>query len=205
MYVNRGSRALVRTKAEMKAGTAAALIGAARRRFGTEGYAATRMEEICADVGLTRGALYNTFGGKDGLLAAVATEIDAEIEAHMMAAWDDDADPLDALVDCFEVYLREISRPENGRIMLLDVPAVLDPERRRETGDRAVASIRAALDKAIAAGVMKEVNTTILAPALNGAVDALARPIDHGRGAAMDLRMMRPVLDGLLDGFRLYR
>ena len=196
---------MTRTKAEMKAESASALIGAARRRFGTEGYAATRMEEICADAGLTRGALYNTFGGKDGLLAAVAAEIDAEIEARMMTAWDDDTDPLEALVDCFLVYLREISRPENARIMLLDVPAVLDPERRREIADRAVASISRALDKAIATGVMKEVDTTILAPALNGAVDALARPIDDRGGAAMDSRTMRPVLDGLLDGFRLDR
>ena len=196
---------MTRTKAEMKAESASALIGAARRRFGTEGYAATRMEEICADAGLTRGALYNTFGGKDGLLAAVAAEIDAEIEARMMTAWDDDTDPLEALVDCFLVYLREISRPENARIMLLDVPAVLDPERRREIADRAVASISRALDKAIAAGVMKDVDTTILAPALNGAVDALAQPIDDRGGAAMDSRTMRPVLDGLLDGFRLDR
>jgi len=60
-----------RPRSEMIAETRAKLIDAARRAFGTFGYADASMDDLTAQVGLTRGALYHHFGGKPGLLAAV--------------------------------------------------------------------------------------------------------------------------------------
>jgi AcrR family transcriptional regulator len=51
--------------------TRAKLISAARSAFAQHGYAQAAMDELTAQAGLTRGALYHHFGGKPGLLAAV--------------------------------------------------------------------------------------------------------------------------------------
>ena len=55
----------------------ARLIAAARKAFAEQGYAAASMDELTAQAGLTRGALYHNFGDKRGLLAAVVNQIDA--------------------------------------------------------------------------------------------------------------------------------
>ena len=44
------------------------LIGAARKAFAASGFAAASMDDLTAQVGLTRGALYHGFGDKKGLL-----------------------------------------------------------------------------------------------------------------------------------------
>lgn len=74
-----------RSRAEMIAATRAKLLAAARLAFQQAGYAATSMDDFTASAGLTRGALYHHFGDKKGLLAAVAAQIDDEIDQRLNA------------------------------------------------------------------------------------------------------------------------
>ena len=73
-----------RTRAEMEE-TRATLIATARKVFSEQGYADTSMDDMTAQAGLTRGALYHHFGDKKGLLAAVTAQIDAEMDARLQA------------------------------------------------------------------------------------------------------------------------
>ena len=66
--------------------TRAKLIRAARKAFAADGYAAASMDDLTAEAGLTRGALYHNFGDKKGLLQAVIDQIDGEMLARMRAA-----------------------------------------------------------------------------------------------------------------------
>ena len=59
------------SRASMIEATRAKLIAAARQAFAQHGYAQASMDELTAQAGLTRGALYHHFGGKPGLLVAV--------------------------------------------------------------------------------------------------------------------------------------
>ena len=63
--------------------TRAKLTTAARAAFAQHGYAQASMDEMTAQAGLTRGALYHHFGGKAGLLAAVVAQMDAEMDARL--------------------------------------------------------------------------------------------------------------------------
>ena len=56
-----------RTQGERTAQTRAALITAARRLFGAEGFAEVGAERVTREAGMTRGALYHQFDGKAGL------------------------------------------------------------------------------------------------------------------------------------------
>ena len=74
-----------RSRAEMIEETRGKLLATARESFRRSGYAGTSMDDLTAAAGLTRGALYHHFGDKQGLLAAVAAQIDREMEARLQA------------------------------------------------------------------------------------------------------------------------
>ena len=110
--------------------TRAKLIRAARDAFATQGYAAASMDDLTAEAGLTRGALYHNFGDKKGLLQAVIEQIDAEMVARLRAAQDRARTPWQGFIDENIAYIEMALEPEIQRIMLLDGPAVLgDPSR----------------------------------------------------------------------------
>ena len=66
--------------------TQAALQSAALRWFSEQGYEKAPVGSICADAGVTVGALYHHYGDKKGLFAAVVEQVDAQLVQAAMAA-----------------------------------------------------------------------------------------------------------------------
>jgi AcrR family transcriptional regulator len=122
------------TKAEQSEATRAALMGAARPLFAERGYAAVATEEIVRAAGVTRGALYHHFAGKEELFAAIYEEVEADLVAEIGQVATEAADPLDALHLGAAAFLEACRRPEVQRITLIDAPSVLGWERWREIG-----------------------------------------------------------------------
>lgn len=121
---------VAKRRADMVEETRAKLIRAARTAFAAKGYAAASMDDLTAEAGLTRGALYHNFGSKTGLLQAVIAQIDAEMLVRMGYVADRAGSPWQALIDESIAYMEMAVEPEIQRIMLLDGPAVLgDPSR----------------------------------------------------------------------------
>src|SRR6266436_3018489 len=85
------------TKAEQSEATRAALVAAGRSLFAERGYAAVATEEIVRAAGVTRGALYHHFDGKEELFAAVYEQVEADLVAELGQMATEAADPLDAL------------------------------------------------------------------------------------------------------------
>jgi AcrR family transcriptional regulator len=65
------------TRAERKLETRAAIVDAAARLFVREGIEATSIDAIAASIGLTKGAVYASFGSKHELIEAVADRYSA--------------------------------------------------------------------------------------------------------------------------------
>src|SRR5687767_12187701 len=78
-YVKRRMRLTPRRRSETREENRTRLLSAARRAFAAKGFVAASMDELTAEAGLTRGALYHNFGDKTGLLAAVVAEVDGEM------------------------------------------------------------------------------------------------------------------------------
>lgn len=57
------------------------LLEAGRSVFTRRGFLAATVEEVVAEAGYTRGALYKHFGGKEGLWLAIT---DTQVEAHLL-------------------------------------------------------------------------------------------------------------------------
>ncbi len=65
--------------------TRAALIDAARHLFGTQGYVDTSNDQIVAQAGLTKGALYHHFKGKEDLFRVVFEQVQHEVTDQAVA------------------------------------------------------------------------------------------------------------------------
>jgi len=149
--------------------TRAKLIRAAREAFASKGYAAASMDELTAEAGLTRGALYHNFGGKQGLMQAVVDQIDQEMVERMLVAQARAASRWEGLLEEGVAYIEMALEPEVQRIMLLDGPAVLgDPSQWPNQNAcllRTTQTIQALIDE----GTVKAVDAEAAARLINGA------------------------------------
>jgi AcrR family transcriptional regulator len=159
-----------RSRGEMTAGTTAKLVASARIAFRTEGFAAASMDALCAEAGVTRGALYHHFGGKEGLLEAVVRQIDAEIAARLETEEARHDDPWEAFRACCHLWLEQALDPEVQRIYLRDAAAFIGPRLREMDETQAIAPIREVLSELMALGRVTRTDPDALARMINGAL-----------------------------------
>ncbi|MBI6920810.1 MULTISPECIES: TetR/AcrR family transcriptional regulator [Pseudomonas] len=187
-----------RTRAEMEE-TRAALLAAARRVFSEKGYAETSMDDLTAQAGLTRGALYHHFGDKKGLLAAVVEQIDSEMDARLQAISDNAENAWEGFHGRCEAYLQMALEPEIQRLVLRDARAVLgdaSPEAQRHC----VKSMQHLIDSLIAQGVVAEMDSEALASLIYGSLSEASFWIADGDQASARFRSATDALKLLLRG-----
>lgn len=160
---------MAKRRAEMIEETRAKLIDAARKAFAEKGYAAASMDDLTAEAGLTRGALYHHFGDKKGLLQAVIDQIDAEMMIRLRAAQDRAASPWLGFIDEYLAYIEMALEPEIQRIMLLDGPAVLGDPSRWPNQTACLRTTIQTIQALIDAGTVRPVDPEAAARLLNGA------------------------------------
>ncbi len=160
---------VARRRAEMVEETRAKLIRAARTAFAAKGYAAASMDDLTAEAGLTRGALYHNFGDKKGLLQAVIDQIDAEMLARMRAARGQADTAWDGFLNEGVAYIEMSLEPEIQRIMLLDGPAVLGDPSQWPNQTACLRTTTQAIQRLIDDGTVKPVDAEAAARLINGA------------------------------------
>ena len=197
--VSKGDTPPRRTQGERTAQTRSALIAAARRLFGAEGFADVGAERIAREAGMSRGALYHQYTDKADLFAAVLEQVEAEIArrvAESVTGFDPD-DTAGMLLAGSDAWLDASSEPELQRIVLLDGPSVLGWERWREICLRhTVGLIAALIQDGIDRGSLPDQPVLALTHVLVGAVDEaalyIARAEDPAAARAdMDLVIRR--------------
>lgn len=147
----------------------ARLISAARKAFAVSGFSAASMDELTADAGLTRGALYHNFGDKKGLLAAVVAQIDGEMAARAKEAGASAKDDWDALLVEGEAYIEMALDPEVQRIVLLDGPAFLGDPSQWPSQNACLEVTKQKIASLISDHVLKPVDVEAAARLLSGA------------------------------------
>lgn len=189
-----------RTHAEMEE-TRKALLVAARRNFSQHGFADTSMDELTAEAGLTRGALYHHFGDKKGLLAAVVGEIDAEMDARLQAISDQAPDPWTGFRQRCRAYLEMALEPDIQRIVLRDARAVLGAAS-AEAQHHCLRSVQALLQQLLVTKVIVSADAQALATMIHGAVTEAAFWIAAGENPDERLQLSLAVQELLLQGLR---
>lgn len=86
-----------KTAEERRAARRARLMAAALEAFGTEGYAATSIEQLCGAAAISTRTFYEEFQGREALLIALHDDVNARaLTAVATAIADVDPDDLDA-------------------------------------------------------------------------------------------------------------
>jgi AcrR family transcriptional regulator len=123
-----------RTNEERSRQMRALLVGVARQLFETKGYAATSIEEVVREAGVTRGALYHHFPTKLALFDAVIVDIQSELADLVDRAGLAAKDPWDRFIAGWLAFI-EVA-PEAGiRRLMLEAPTVLGQQRWQEIDD----------------------------------------------------------------------
>jgi AcrR family transcriptional regulator len=115
------------------------LVAVADVVFAERGVASSSMEEIAERAGVTKPVLYDHFGSKDGLLAAVVLRAGEELAAATLQAVDAATGPQDALASGLRAYFTFIDRRRASWLSLLTEAGV--------PGSAAAASLETVRDR----------------------------------------------------------
>jgi len=191
-----------RQRAEMIEQTRSKLIASARQAFGSLGYANTSMDDLTAEAGLTRGALYHHFGDKKGLLAAVVEQLDAEMDQRLEAISRNTDDLWGAFVQRCRTYLEMAQEAEIQRIVLQDARAVLG-DLTDASEEQCVASLSTLLDELMQAGLVVNAPSEALARLINGSLLDASLWIARDEHPGQRLQQALVGLEALLQGLRV--
>ena len=109
------------TQADRRARSRAALLEATARGISRVGYSNLVLEEVAAEAGYTRGALYHQFRDKEALVLATIEWVHDTWWAEVGSAFDDGLPPADALVEVARRHAVYCRRDIAGLMVMLRV------------------------------------------------------------------------------------
>jgi AcrR family transcriptional regulator len=191
-------------QAERSEATRKALVGVGRKLFARRGYADVGTEEIVRRAGVTRGALYHHFTGKEDLFRAVAEQVEEEMTRRSAEAALAHEDPWEQQRAGWEAFLDACLDPAVQRIILLDAPSVLGPKVWREIASRyGLALVQFGIQSLIDAGLIARQPVDPLAHLVIGALSEAAVVIAQAEDTTAARAEMGAALERLMTGLRV--
>jgi AcrR family transcriptional regulator len=179
------------------------LIEVATRLFAEHGYEGTSIEAVLSAAGVSRGALYHHFAGKEALFEAVVSAVSAQVTVELTEVISGCADPVDALRTAALAWISLAADPVIQRVVLVDAPSVLGWDRWRAMDDgRTLGALRALLQAVsdtgrLPAELVAPFSHMILA-ALDEIVMVVARAPDSTPAVAEGRMAVEALVDRLL-------
>jgi AcrR family transcriptional regulator len=184
--------------------TRKALVDVGRKLFAKRGYADVGTEEIVRRAGVTRGALYHHFTGKEDLFRAVAEQVEEEMTRKSAEAALAHEDPWEQQRAGWEAFLDACLDPAVQRIILLDAPSVLGPKEWREIASRyGLALVQFGIQSLIDAGLIAKQPVDPLAHLVIGALSEEAVVIAQAEDTTAARAEMGAALERLMAGLRV--
>ena len=181
------------------------LIEVATGLFAEHGYEGTSIEAVLTAAGVSRGALYHHFAGKEALFRAVLEALSERITEQLTEVISGCTDPVEAVRTSALGWIDLAGDPVIQRIMLVDAPSVLGWEEWRAIDEgRTVGAMRAMLqavsDAGRLPGKLVDPFADMILAALDEAAMVVARAPDsrvavaEGRQAVEEFlaRLLRP-------------
>jgi AcrR family transcriptional regulator len=154
------------------------LIEVATGLFADRGYEETSIEAVLAAAGVSRGALYHHFAGKDALFEAVLEAVEDGVTARLTAEITGAPDAVSAVESAALAWIEMAGDPVIQRIILSDAPSVLGLERWRAMNEEySLGATRLLLQAVADEGRLSSDLVAPFALMLLGALDELAMAI----------------------------
>ena len=179
------------------------LIEVATRLFAEHGYEGTSIEAVLSAAGVSRGALYHHFAGKEALFEAVVSAVSEQVTVKLTETVQGCVDPLDAMRTAALAWIDLAADPVIQRVVLVDAPSVLGWDRWRAMDDgRTLGAMRVMLQAISDSGrlpaeLVGPFSHMILA-ALDEIVMVIARAPDSKAAVAEGRMAVQALLDRLL-------
>lgn len=191
-----------------------ALLTSARQMFADRPVDAITVEEIAQHAGVAVGSIYNNFGSKEGLYAAVvALALDVDRD-YMDRAYTPDRDPIEQLLAASEQYLRfALDHPQFFRMLAFPAKPGPYPAAAQTAAllsrrvDEQNARMVDAIERGIAEGSLRPVDpqttATILWASWNGIISLAWRHDDLRRDPEALAELIERAADLVSFGLRL--
>jgi AcrR family transcriptional regulator len=189
-------------QAERRAATTEAILTAARRLFGTQGFAATTMDDIADGARIAKGAVYHHFKTKEAVFEAVFDQVSRDLVGEIDRAARTEKDVLAVMVAGTQHYFAATAKGPTGQIILRDGPAVLGWERWREIdaqhfGGKMPRALAVAMDAGLIARQPIEPLARLLLGAVTEAAVACAGRADIANAGAEYARAFKSLIEAL--------
>jgi AcrR family transcriptional regulator len=195
-----------RSKAQQSEETIAALVESARALFADRGYVGVSLADVVAAAGVTKGALYHHFTGKDDLFAAVLGRVHESVADRVAGAADENADAWTQLVEGCRAFLVASTDPGIQQIMLIDAPSVVGWDAWRDfDAEGSMRHLRDVLTRLVDDGTLVAVPVDALTHLLSGAMNEAAMWRARSDRPDHDLDATMAVLTTMLDALRSSR
>jgi AcrR family transcriptional regulator len=183
--------------------TRTALVRAGRELFGEQGYGETSIDEVALRAGVTKGALYHHFQGKEDLFRAVFEQVQREVSDQAVAEFLG-PDSWEALLRGCALWVDAHLDPAVRRIVLQDGRAVLGWTEVRAIENRfGAVALRGALRKAMHAGDIERQPLRPLALLLIGALGEGCLYIAEAEDPVAARSEVRQLITLMLSAFRV--
>jgi AcrR family transcriptional regulator len=193
-----------RSQAERSATTTDLLRASARRLFAEKGYTATSLVEIGAAAGLTKGAIYHHFAGKEDIFRDVYEHEQRGLVQMVVVAALKERDPWDGFKAGWHAFLEASQEPSAQRITLVEGPVALGWQRMRDIGSSyTVAMLATGLERAMAAGRIVDRPVRPLARLLFAAMCEGSMMIAGASDQQEARRQVSAAIDALLTGLEV--
>ncbi|RME19310.1 MAG: TetR/AcrR family transcriptional regulator [Deltaproteobacteria bacterium] len=154
------------------------ILDAARRCFIEKGYFATRMEDIAREAGLSKGGIYFHFDGKRALFNALVKEEFEKGTSAIERVASEVSSYEEAFRHLAEHFLRFFTeQPDYARFLVVIAEMAGRDSRTRkmllEMLDVYISALEGLLERGIAAGQIRRVDTRSVAIILKGVMDAI--------------------------------
>jgi AcrR family transcriptional regulator len=190
------------TQADRRAATQGAILKAARKRFGEDGFQATTMDDIASGARVAKGAVYHHFKTKEAVFEAVFDEVSRDLVAEIDGMSRAEKDVLARIAAGTQHYLAACAKGATGQIILRDGPAVLGWERWREIdaqhfGGKIPRALEVAMERGLIARQPVEPLARLLLGAMTEAAVACAGSSDIKKAGAEYSRAFRSLLEAM--------
>jgi AcrR family transcriptional regulator len=163
------------TRAAQGRATRGQLIEVATGLFAEHGYEDTSIEAVLSAAGVSRGALYHHFAGKDALFEAVVQTLETRVLAELAERVQGAPDAVTTLHNAAMAWIELAGDPVIQRVVLIDAPAVLGWERRRTIDENhALGAVRTTLQGVAREGRIPEEFIDPFAHMLLSSMDEIA-------------------------------
>ncbi|MBD3646141.1 MAG: TetR/AcrR family transcriptional regulator [Pseudomonadales bacterium] len=179
------------------------IIEVARDLFAAHGYENTSIGMVLSASGISRGALYHHFEGKQALFDVVLDQVESELAANILASAERSRDPVASLRAGCVQFLRFAQDPVVRQIVLIDAPNAVGWQRWREIDARhGFGLMKFSLAAAAGSGKVDRDLAEVYAHAILASVMELALLVARSDDPDTELAHAERAIEVMIDGIR---